>query len=286
MLLIIFSLALFFSTDTKNNETAVKSTIKEANQSDIITPLAVNNDSLNTTIDSTSALRLKTTIPPVYTASSIPVNVSSSTVIKPESTATSIANIAPPVTQSLYLPAIDMIYEQVYPIDLGSKYRSTNPATLECLYQRAQIKEIGRNLYLVKPNETGQITLVFKDKLTNEIIDSRTYTVSTRPDPKAFVGNDLRNTNAPKNLILSKQGLQLVSPQDPSTRITSFRMRIDNADVPFESTSHSSLFQQEMMDKIRDAKPGQKIVFDRIRAADSKGITLNVNEIYVTVSPY
>jgi len=153
-------------------------------------------------------------------------------------------------------------------------------------YGRSLLKAIGRNLFLVKPSETGPITLVFKDKLTNETIDSRTYNVSTRPDPKAYVGNDLRNTNAPKNLILAKQGLQLLSPQDPSIRITSFRMRIDNADIPFESTSNSSLFQQEMMDKIRDAKPGQKIVFDRIRAADSKGSTLNVNEIYVTVSPY
>ncbi len=286
MLLIIFSLALFFSNDTTSSEAVTLAAVKDADQIKTTTPIAISSDSLITTPDSATAINLNTNFPPTYTTPSTPASVLSSTVVKPETAATAIVNVAPYSTQSIYLPVIDMVYEQVYPIDLGSKYRSTSPATLECLYQRAQIKEIGRNLYLVKPNETGPITLVFKDKLTNETIDSRTYTVSTRPDPKAYVGNDLRNTNAPKNIILAKQGLQLLSPQDPSTRITSFRMRIDNADVPFEATSNSSLFEQEMMDKIREAKPGQKIIFDRIRAADSKGGTLNVNAIYVTVSPY
>ena len=286
LLLMIFSLALFFSTDSTNKEVATNAFDKNTEQEKIASSLSDRGDSLSQKTDSATALSLNTIATPTYTTKISPSTVLGATIVRPETTVTAVTNVAPLVTESLYLPAIDMVYEQVYPIDLGNKYHSVNPATLECLYQRAQIKEIGRNLFLVKPSETGPITLVFKDKLTNQTIDSRTYNVSTRPDPKAYVGNDLRNTNAPKNLILAKQGLQLVSPQDPSIRITSFRMRIDNADIPFESTSNSSLFQQEMMDKIRDAKPGQKIVFDRIRAADSKGSTLNVNEIYVTVSPY
>ena len=286
LLLLIFSLTLFFSADTTNKTISSKAITKTNTQNTNAAALTVLNDSLALSNDSSSVLSLKTIATPTYTTSISPSNILGSTVVKPETIATVATNVSPQITESLYLPAIDMLYEQVYPIDLGNKYRSANPATLECLYQRAQIKEIGRNLYLVKPNETGPITLVFKDKLTNETIDSRTYNVSTRPDPKAYVGNDLRNTNAPKNLILAKQGLQLVSPQDPSIRITSFRMRIDNAEVPFEATSNSSLFQQEMMDKIREAKPGQKIVFDRIRASDAKGSTHQVNEIYVTVSPY
>lgn len=241
----------------KDKSTTIPSAIKALPDKQNVNPLA---DPLPKAADSELSANVAKTTPPLPSQ---------------EPDATPQANVS-------QLPNLNLKEGEIKTINLNGSYQNED-AVLKAISKNIEIKTIGKQLYLLKPLSGGVATVAVIDKSNGETIDSKTYTISGRPEVLAVIGNDLSNTTASSITVLSKLGLKALSNID-TYDISSFTLKTTVNGEQIEESTKGFLFNEKMKAIIKNAKPNQRITFQNIKAKSSTGEEILLKEVYVSIS--